>query len=247
MLRGIYTAASGMTMNMQVVDVIAHNLANASTSGFKRREPVMQSFGDVLVELTGGEGGTDTVGAAGTGVHLVEIARNERTGPMRRTDNKLDVALPEAGQYFVTQRRDGTRAFTRDGQFYLNDRRQLVTGSGEVVLGADLQDITFRDENRDIKIREDGTILTNEGEVGRILVVAPSPNQLLGFPLAAGQFTPAEGATVRQGYLESSNVSIITEMVSLVQANRAFGFEQKIVSAHDQLLQKAANDLGRVQ
>lgn len=236
-----------MAMNMQVVDVLAHNLANAATTGYKRREPVMQSFGDVLVELTGGGAATGSTGTTGTGVRLAEIARNEKAGALRKTDGRLDVALPIGGQYFVTQRADGTRLFTRDGQFYVNQQRQLVTGTGEVVLGADLGDITFRDEFRDIKIREDGTIVTNEGEVGRLLVVAPSPNQLLGFPQAAGLLTPAEGATVRQGYLESSNVNIVTEMVSLVEANRSFGFEQKIVSAHDQMLQKAANDVGRVQ
>lgn len=236
-----------MTMNMQVVDVLAHNLANAATTGYKRREPVMQSFGDVLVELAGGAGVSGEVGATGTGVRLAEIARNEQAGALRKTDGKLDVALPVAGQYFVIQRADGTRLFTRDGQFYLNERRQLVTASGERVLGTDLGPITLRDEFRDIKFREDGTIVTNEGEVGRLLVVAPSPNQLLGFPQAAGRLTPAEGAVLRQGYLESSNVNIVTEMVSLLEANRAFGFEQKIVSAHDQMLQKAANDVGRVQ
>ncbi|MBM3274059.1 MAG: flagellar biosynthesis protein FlgG, partial [Candidatus Sericytochromatia bacterium] len=158
-----------------------------------------------------------------------------------------DVALAQEGQYFVVQRRDGTQLYTRDGQFYRNDQGQISTGTGEVVLGADLTPITFREEPRDIKIRQDGTILVNEAEIGRLLVVAPTRDQLQGFPRVAGPLFPVDNAEVRQGFLESSNVSIISEMVALVEANRSFGFEQKVVSAHDQMLQKAANDLGRLQ
>ncbi len=247
MLRGIYNAASGMSMNMQVVDVLAHNLANANTAGYKRRQPVMKSFGDVLVEATGELEQTQPIGSTGTGVHLDEIARIEKTGPLRRTANPFDVALTAPGQYFVAQRKDGTQLYTRDGQFYKNDQNLLVTGSGELVLGADQGSIVLREDPQNIKIRSDGTILANEAEIGRLLVVAPTRDQLRAFPLASGQLTPAEGVEVKQGYLESSNVNIVTEMVSLIEANRAFGFEQKVVTAHDQMLQKAANDLGRLQ
>ncbi|MBM3268365.1 MAG: flagellar hook-basal body protein [Candidatus Sericytochromatia bacterium] len=247
MLRGIYNAASGMTLNMQVVDVLAHNLANANTSGYKRRQPVMKSFGDILVDLTGEPDRSHPVGTTGTGVHMDEIARIERMGPLRRTGNTFDVALATPGHYFVVQRQDGTRLFTRDGQFYRNDRGQIVTGAGEAVLGADLGPLSLRDDARDIKIQPDGTILANETELGRLLVVAPTRDQLRAYPAARLPLQQAEAVEVRQGYLESSNVEIVTEMVSLIEANRSFGFEQKIVSAHDQMLQKAANDLGRLQ
>lgn len=242
MIRGIYSAASGMTMNMQVVDVLAHNLANIATSGYKRKEPVTEAFGDLVVEMANQE-----LGTTGTGVRISEIGRDERAGNLRHTGSPFDLGLTTAGQYFVAERKDKTRILTRDGAFLKNDQGELMTGAGELVLDSDRQPLFIKENIRNIKIREDGTIIGAEGEIGRILVVAPTPNQLLGFPLAVGELIQAEGASMRQGFLESSNVNVVAEMVALVEANRLFGMQQKVVSAHDQMLQKAANDLGRIQ
>ncbi|MBI6546482.1 MAG: flagellar hook-basal body protein, partial [Cyanobacteria bacterium NC_groundwater_1444_Ag_S-0.65um_54_12] len=215
MIRGIYAAASGMVLQMQTVDVLAHNLANAATNGYKRREAVAESFGDLVVDILDSVPEADN--KTGAGVRLAEVGRDERSGNLRPTGNPLDLGLISEGHYFVTQRRDGTRLLTRDGQFYLDDQLHLVTAQRAYVLDAAGNPLVLKEDLRNIKIREDGTILGAEAEIGKLLVVALSPAQLPYFPLLAPNIPPAEKVVMKQGYLETSNVNIITELVSLVE------------------------------
>jgi flagellar basal-body rod protein FlgG len=244
MIRGIYTAASGMLFNMQQVEQISNNLANINTSGFKRKEIIGEAFGDLV------QGYSDTQPkdpSSGTGVHVGQLARFESPGQLRQTKSPLDLAITTEGHYLVARTPNGQDVLTRDGQLFKDQNNRLVTSLGGVVLDANRRPITITGDLKNLKIREDGTIFEGEAEIASILVVSPSQEQLQSFPNAVAPLRRAEGFSMKQGFLESSNVNVISEMVGLMTANRMFGMEQKIVSAHDQMLQKAANDLGRAQ
>ncbi|MBU6430289.1 MAG: flagellar basal-body rod protein FlgG, partial [Cyanobacteria bacterium REEB65] len=161
------------------------------------------------------------------------------------TGNTLDVGLQTPGQYFVIQQPDGTNLLTRDGEFYPSAQGDLVTSRGDQVLDDGQRPIHLPTNLQNIKIREDGTITQGGTEIAKILVVAPTQAELAQFPRATGALQPANGTQLRQGYLEASNVSAVTEMVSLIEASKLFNFEQKVVSAHDQMLQKATGEVGK--
>ncbi len=244
MLRGIYSAASGMNFQMQQVDLIANNLANVQTNGFKRQELLGSSFGDLLVQFMNQAPGTEA--AIGTGVKVDGVARFETAGNLVQTGNKFNFALAGPG-YFLTRGMDGVEKVTRDGDFQLDAQARLITRSGDFVLDVNRRPITLAGDLTSMKVGDDGTISLNEAPYTRMLVVNPPASALeTQFPVAPPGLAAAPNAGVKQGFLESSNVNVVTEMVSMMTANRAYGFGQKIISAHDQILQKAANDLGRM-
>ena len=243
MIRGIYTAASAMQLNTHMVDVMADNLANSATTGYKRKEAVVRSFGDVLVDLTGDA----EPGRVQLGAQIDQVARDGKAGSLRRTDGLLDVAVETDDHQMLAQRADGTRVFTRNGQLRMDADRYLVTSNGDRILDAGLVPIELPQDLTGLKIEADGTVRGSEGVLGRIGLFTPSVAQLAAFPVALGALLPAEGGRLQQGFLESSNVNIVTEMMGLIEANRHFGLGQKLVTVHDQLLQKASNDLGRTQ
>ncbi len=248
MLRGIYTAATGMMYQLEAVNTISHNLANVETNGYKRKELVGGSFGDVLIEMTGKASGMQ--GLVGQGIKSEGAFRFETPGNLIATGTPLSFALANSG-YFVVQRQDGTQLMTRDGDFSMDEQRRLVTKSGELVLavrppGNQLTPVTLPGDLASFKVSPEGNLTQGGDFLGRLLVVNPSEADMARFPVAPAQLQMVDGG-VKQGFIEHSNVNVVTEMVSLLHANRSFGFSQKVIQAHDQMLQKAANDLGRIQ
>lgn len=248
MLRGIYTAATGMAYQLEAVNTISHNLANVETNGYKRKELLGASFGDVLIEMTGQAPGMQAV--VGQGIRSDGVFRFDTPGNLVTTGSPLSFALANQG-YFVVQRQDGTRLMTRDGDFSLDEQRRLVTKSGELVLSVrppanQLGPVVLAGDLATFKVSPEGNLTQGDDFLGRLLVVNPPEEQMGAFPVAPAQLALADGG-VKQGFLEHSNVNVVTEMVSLLHANRSFSFSQKVITAHDQMLQKAANDLGRVQ
>lgn len=243
MIRGIYAAASGMTFEERSVDVIANNLANLNTTGFKREEPVAASFKDVLIEMMNHTPGTgDTIPE---GVQMSQIARDETPGGLRSTGDRLDVALTKPDQFFLVRQPDGTQLMTRDGSFTRDAQGQLVTAQGNTVQAVGGGSISLPTDLRNIKIHEDGTITNDGTTIAQIQVVAPTPADLTQFPRVISALQPATGVQMRQGYLESSNVNAVTEMVRLIEDSKLFNFEQKAVSANDQMLQSATQQVGK--
>lgn len=244
MLRGIYSAASGMNFQMQQLDQIANNLANVETNGYKRKELIGSSFGDLLVQFMDQAPGTENT--IGTGVKVDGVARFETPGNLVQTGNRFNFALTGPG-YFLTRGADGTEKLTRDGDFQLDSTGRLVTRSGDVVLDAGRRPIVLTGDLTAMRVAADGTVSVADQPVTQMMVVNPPEAALTSqFPVAPPGLAMAANAGVKQGFLEHSNVNVVTEMVAMMTANRAFGFGQKIISAHDQLLQKAANDLGRI-
>ncbi|HEY9900001.1 MAG TPA: flagellar hook-basal body protein [Pantanalinema sp.] len=244
MLRGIYSAATGMMFQMQQVNTIANNLANVETNGYKRKELMGSSFGDLLVQFTDQAPGTENV--IGTGVKTDGISRYETPGNLVQTSNRFNVAIASTG-YFLTRGADGVEKVTRDGDFQPDTNGRLATRSGDLVLGTDRRPILLTGDLHNMQIAEDGRITVGDQQLGTLMVVEPPKIALeTQFPLAPPGLPPSTNVSIKQGFLEHSNVNVVTEMVSMMTANRAYGFGQKVISAHDQILQKAANDLGRI-
>lgn len=244
MLRGIYSAASGMNFQMQQVDLITSNLANVETNGYKRKELLGSSFGDLLVQFMDQAPGTEAT--IGTGVKVDGVARFETPGNLIQTGNRFNFAIAGSG-YFLTRSPDGTEKVTRDGDFQLDSVGRLVTRSGDLVLDGNRRAITLQGDLHTLRATEDGTLMVGDNPVTQLMVVDPPASVLeTQFPLAPPGLAKVAAPSVKHGFLEHSNVNVVTEMVAMMSANRAFGYGQKIISAHDQILQKAANDLGRI-
>lgn len=244
MIRGIYAAASGMTFQMNQVDAIANNIANVETNGYKRSQLIPEAFGNLVVQMAGGNAPPASLSE---GVRSAELARFDTPGNVRATGNPLNLAITGPG-YFLVQQPSGRVVLTRDGDFNLDANQRLVTKAGDLVLDTRRRPLTIPGLTNQIEIQQDGTVVSN-GLVGaRIMVVAPTQAQLASFPVAPAGIAAAPPATVdvRQGFLEDSNVNVVTELVQLLEAEKLFNFDQKAVTTQDQELQKATSQLGQV-
>jgi flagellar basal-body rod protein FlgG len=233
-----------MSYQIDQLNEVAANLSNVNTAGYKRTELIGESFGNVLHSFVH----QNADGHAGVGVHAVGHTRVDGQGPLRRTTNPMNVALSGPG-YFQIQSADGKVEVTRDGDFRVDNQGFLAAQSGARVLGTDNQPIQLGlATNRDMHIRQDGTLMAGTRPIGQIKVVGAAEASPENFPISnAAAPAVADGFTVEQGYLEGSNVSVITEMVNMVSVNRAFTFNSKAITAQDNLLNKTMNDLGKVQ
>lgn len=247
MIKGIYTAASGMLAESVRSDVTANNLANANTTGFKREVAVNKEFASVLMRRINDGDAEPVIGRLGLGAGVDEISTVHTTGMVRSTGNPLDVAIDGKG-FFAVETPAGIR-YTRNGSFTQNSLGELVTADGRRVLG---ENGPIRLTAGPAHIGEDGRVFSGETEVGRLRLVAFANEKSLVkegdslFRDAANQRPmPAAGA-LRQGFLEQSNVNVVSEMVNLITAYRAYEINAKTVQAHDQLLDKAVNEVGKV-
>lgn len=259
MLRSLYTAATGMEAQQLRMDVISNNLANTSTTGFKK---VRAEFSDILSEtLKGAEapdprGGTSpTPLQVGLGVRTGATTRNFGQGELLTTHNPLDLAIEGAG-FFRVNRPSGEPAYTRAGNFRVDATGRLVTTSGEVVE----PEITFPADTTQVTVRADGTVLAKlsgqaEPQVVGQLELHTFPNaggleaiggNLLVQTAASGQAMsgrPGEqgSGSIAQGYLEGANVKAVEEMIDMIACQRAYELNSKIITTADQMLQRLSN------
>lgn len=259
MIRSLYTAATGMTAQQLNLDVIANNLANVNTTGFKKSRADFQDLMYQLVQEPGtqqGQAGTGPTGIQiGLGVRTAAVQRSFSTGDFQSTGNPLDIALQGDG-YIQVQNPQGELLYTRSGALKLNDQGQIVTSDGYVIQPA----MTIDQQATGITVAEDGTVSaklpgqTSLTQVGR-LQLARFQNQ--GGLRARGQNlfeeTEASGAaqlgnpgengyaTLAQGFLENSNVSVVEEIVGMVTGQRAYEANSKVIQTADQLLSQAVN------
>jgi flagellar basal-body rod protein FlgG len=242
MLKGIYIAASGMAFQAQQLTEVSANLANVNTPGFKRTQAMSETFGDLVTAFSG----PTTLNRVGMGVVNTGSARWETQGPLAHTSNPLHMDLSGEG-YFQTQDAAGTVKVTRNGDFRLDAQGFLASQDGSRVLGTDNAPIRLGAiATETVRVRPDGAILSGANVVARLKVVgndqAAGPN----FPISLAAAPALTGGfTVEQGYLEGSNVNVVSEMVNMITLNRAFGYEQKAITTQDNLLNKTVNDLGR--
>lgn len=245
MIRGIYTAGSGMLAETVRADATANNLANSNTTGYKKDVAISKDFASLLIRRINDGQESPAIGTLGVGTLIDEIATIHTGGALSPSGNPLDFAIDGKG-YFVVQTPAGER-FTRNGSFSRNGQGELVTSEGHRVLGQNGA-IIIPDGN--ISVEESGRITVDGVEVGQIQVVefanerelVKEGNSLFRAPTNGQQAT----GKVVQGCLERSNVNVIAEMMNMITGYRAYEVNAKTVQAHDQLLDKAVNEVGKV-
>jgi len=258
MIRSLWVAKTGLDAQQTNLDVISNNLANASTTGFKRVKPM---FEDLLYQTLRAAGSTTGADAqvpsglqVGAGVRLGATERVQTQGALMKTDNPLDVAINGSG-YFQTQLPDGTAAYTRDGNFARNSQGQIVTQSGFVVAPG----ITIPTEALSVTINEAGQVsavlpgdpqpvvlgdLTLVTFINRGGLSATGGNLFVetaasGPPIPGTPGTDGLGALL-QNYAEASNVNVAEELIALIQAQRAYELNTRAIKASDEMLQRVA-------
>lgn len=257
----LHVARTGLDAQQTRMRVIANNLANVNTTGFKRDRAEFESLAYQMMTAAGATSAGDNRYAIGlnlgTGVQTVGTARVTTQGSLSTTDNPLDLAI-EGDGYFQVVRADGSTGYTRAGNFHLSAEGKIVTSDGQPLQ----PEIQIPDGAESITIGADGTVSatiagqTEATEVGRIDLarfVNPAGLQALGGNLYAE--TAASGAaqvgqaglegrgSIRQGALEGSNVNVVQELVDMIETQRAYEVNAKMISSTDEMLRNANQQL----
>jgi flagellar basal-body rod protein FlgF len=241
---GYYAAATALVSRTQELDTIANNLANASTVGFRAQENI---FSSVLADASNVSGSSLNQAINNYGI-LSGTTLDLSQGALQKTGNDLDMAIQGPG-YFVVQTANGPE-YTRNGSFQVSARGQLVTDTGDAVMG-DKGVITM--VPGPVSISADGTISSNGAVTGKLRIVEfPHGTKLTSaggtyYAAPAKTAVPATKSDVRQGMLESSNVNPILDMVELVTAQRSAEMMQRALSMFNSEIDKTATqDLPKV-
>ena len=247
MERGLYIAATGMTSALVRQDLIANNLANVSTVGFKADRAVNETFADSLLYKMNGAGQQQVMGTLNYGTRVAGTITDFSQGSMRATEQPLDVALTGDG-FFRIRTDDGSVAYTRNGQFTRSPEGFLQTSQGQFVLGPDNLPV-FAGTSGDPVIRRDGAVFGPDGDaLGQIGVATLDvPNaKKVGDNMWIGAETGGLPATtqLRQGYVEASGVDSVKEMVEMITNMRAYESSQRAITAIDGTIDKAVNSVG---
>jgi flagellar basal-body rod protein FlgG len=259
MIRALYTAASGMSAQQLNLDTIANNLANSSTTGFRQTR---LQFQDMIYQnmVTPGAAQSQSTVAAGLQIGLgTKSAASEvimTQGELNQTNNEYDLAI-EGGGFFQVQMPDGTISYTRAGQFHLNSQGTMVTTDGDPLIPT----ITVPTNATKVTITQYGVVnatitgQSNPSQLGQIqLATFPNPGgleaqgaNLLTQTLSSGDpILGNPGGTeglgeLQQGYLENSNVDVVTEFVQMVLAQRAYESDSKVVKTADDMYSQVNN------
>ena len=255
MFRGLYTAYTGMRVQQDVMNVVSNNLANVDTAGFKRDKLGIRSFKEVLaIKQNDTEPiSPNRIGKMRMGVTSSVAFTNFDQGPLKNTERKTDIALEGKGMFVVGRRsEDGTMKeyYTRDGGLSVNQLGQLMTKNGEFVLG---ENGIITVENGKFSISQTGDVYNDRNEFVdkmRLTSFADfSELRKVGNNLytatEAKKEEPFSGVVV-QGFLESSNVNTVQEMVEMISVMRAYESNQKVLTTYDATMEKIANEVGRV-
>lgn len=229
-----------MYAQQQALDVIASNLANASSTGFKSDRLTFREALDRSVYAPG-ERQPRLLGRLGGGALVEGSAFTPGQGPIVPTSNPLDVSLDGDG-YFSVKAPGGTR-YTRAGSFQTDAKGRLVTGDGLPVLGKN-GEITAP-PNQQVQIDEQGNVLAGGKPLDQLAIVTGQMKKE-GNGLYTGGGQPVAKPRVRPNSLEGSNVNVVEEMVAMIETTRTFEANQRVVQAHDETLSKAISDLARL-
>lgn len=258
MLKGLYTAYTGLRNEQKRMDIMTNNLANASTIGFKKEGSTSEAFHDVLAfklkDASVGLGLAQRTGVNNPGVKIGENYTDYTQGSFRVTENTYDMALDGDGFFaveYTNKAGETSTKYTRAGSFTLNQQGYLVTKDGDYVLDAQNRRIQLN-TLLDSKIDDNGVIYQNEVPVASIQIADFEDYNYLE-KYGETYFQPVEGASmttgnaaVKSGYLEMANVQTVMEMVNLINITRSYETSQKVMQTYDQSLEIAVNQLGKI-
>ena len=257
MVKGLYTAYTGMINEQHRMDTLTNNLANSTTVGFKKEGSTSQSFNAVLAlkvkDTSEPANIPKRIGYNNPGVKIGENYTDWAQGSFKITDNTYDVALSGNGFFeieFTNKAGETSTKYSRDGSFTLTQEGYLVTKDGNYVMGS--KGRIKLDPLSDATVDQGGAIWQNNEVVDTLRIVdfedynyLKKYGENLMEPVEGAQFKDAD-YKVFSGYLEMSNVQIVTEMVDLIAITRQYESNQKIIKSIDSTLEIAANQLGRV-
>ena len=254
MIRSLWIARTGLDAQQTQLDVISNNLANVSTNGFKRARPVFEDLLYQTLRQPGAQSSQSTQIPSGlqlgTGVQPISTARIHTQGSLLQTGNDLDVAINGAG-FLQILLPDGTTAYTRDGSLQKDNQGQLVTSNGypvqpNITIPADALSVTIANDGVVSVTQPGSAAVTQVGSLQLATFINVGGLQSIGENLfletaSSGAPTPStpgsNGAGVlNQRYVETSNVNVAEELVSMIQTQRAYELNSKAVSTSDQML-----------
>lgn len=256
MINSLWISKTGMEAQQMQLDVISNNLANVSTNGFKRANAVFEDLMYQNLRQVGANSSEQsqlpTGLQVGLGVRTVATSRSFSQGSLQQSSNNLDIAIKGNGFFQVTLP-DGSAGYTRDGSFQLDGQGRLVTASGHPVATG----ITIPATAQSVTVGADGTVsvmLPNNTQPQPVGVITlanfvnpagldPKGQNIFTETVASG--SPSSGTpganglgSLMQGYVETSNVNVVQELVSMIQTQRAYEMNSKAIQTSDQMLQK---------
>lgn len=258
MLKGLYTAYTGMINEQHRMDVMTNNLANATTNGFKKEGATSQSFDRVLAykikDTSEAANLPKRLGGISLGVKTGENYVDYSGGPFKETGNTLDLALSGNGFFtisFTNKAGETSVKYTRDGNFTMTGQGYLVTQDGDFVLNENGRPVRL-DPNLDIYIERSGDIYQDGAYVDTVGITDFEDYNYLE-RYGENYFQPVDGArivdaetSVYSGYLEMANMSVVTEMVNMITIQRQYEANQKVITTYDSTLDAAVNQNGRL-
>lgn len=257
MVKGLYTAYTGMINQQNRMDVITNNMANATTTGFKSEGATSKSFSDVYavkIKDASEYYVNKRLGTMSMGVEIGETYTDFAQGSFRSTDNTYDLALDGDGFFavsFTNKAGVTSTKYSRDGSFTVNTDGYLVTKDGDFVLNRNNAPIQIN-VNATVAIDTLGNIFEDGNQVAQINVVDFQDYNYLEkygenlYDMVEGGTMIESTARVQQGYLEASNVNIVSEMVDMIAITRAYETNQKVITTIDSTLEKAVNSVGKL-
>ncbi len=258
MVKGLYTAYTGMLNEQNRMDILTNNLANADTTGFKKEGATSQSFKDVLTykikDASESPNLATLSGVSNLGVKIGENYTDYSQGSFKVTDNTYDLAISGSGFFtiqFTDKEGNTSTKYTRDGSFTLNKDGYLVTKDGDYVLNSSNSKIKLN-PLATTSIDSEGNIAQNGRTVSKIKLTDFEDTDYLQhygenyYETVDGYKTKQTDATIQSGYLEASNVSVVQEMVEMIKTSRSYESNQKMIQTFDSTLQIASSQLGKV-
>lgn len=257
MVRGLYTAYTGMMNEQNRLDIIANNLANSATVGYKEDNATNQSFDHLLtlkVKDSSEAFRNRAIGTMSMGVKMGEVYTNYEQGSLRQTESTYDFALEgkgfftlsvtdKAGNANTEYTRNGSYTMTTDGHIVDEDGNYLMGESGEIVVPTDAAEVV---------VDQTGAIYADGSYIDKLKITDFEDYNYLSkigdtrLKALDGAVEKTSGAMVRQGYTEQSNVNVVAEMISMISVTRAYEANQKVIKTMDQTLDLAANSIGKV-
>ena len=267
MVKGLYTAHTGMVNEMKRLDIMTNNLANADTIGYKKEGTTSRTFADeyaIRVKDTSAYGMDQRIGSVSLGVHLGQVYTDWSSGSFKVTDRPTDLAVEGNGFFavsFTDKAGNTSMKLTRDGAFTLNQEGYLMTKDGDFVLNATgalnnnpgADNYIQLDPTQPFQVNELGYVYQGNQLVATVGLVdvdnydfIEKYGENLYNVLEGGNLQSADGL-IQQGVLETSNVNVVSEMVNMITIQRAYEAGQKVITSIDGTLDIAANRLGKIK